>query len=270
MKRTPLLYGMVHLRALPGTPRASLSATRIAEIAVAESLLLKECGYDGAIIENMHDIPYCNRVVGPEIVSSMAIASAAVRQAVGPDWRLGVQVLAGANREALGIALTAGLNFIRAEGFVFAHVADEGIIQSDAAALLRYRKMIGAESIGIYADIKKKHSAHAITADVPLADTAHAAEFFLADAVIVTGSATGRPASPEDVAEAAGGTTLPALVGSGLAPENIGLYLPAASGFIVGSWVKRNGDWEGELDRERCLRFSGAFHAARDKAAARS
>ena len=34
----------------------------------------------------------------------------------------------------------------------------------------------------IFADVKKKHSAHAITADVDLAETAHAAELFLADA----------------------------------------------------------------------------------------
>lgn len=51
----------------------------------------------------------------------------------------------------------SGLDFIRAEGFVFSHVADEGIINACAGNLLRYRKQVGAENIQIFADIKKKH-----------------------------------------------------------------------------------------------------------------
>lgn len=50
-----------------------------------------------------------------------------------------------------------GLDFIRAEGFVFSHVADEGILNACAGDLLRYRKQIGAERVQIYTDIKKKH-----------------------------------------------------------------------------------------------------------------
>ena len=49
------------------------------------------------------------------------------------------------------------MQYIRAEGFVFAHVADEGIIQSDAGSLLRYRKSIDADDVMIWTDIKKKH-----------------------------------------------------------------------------------------------------------------
>lgn len=50
-----------------------------------------------------------------------------------------------------------GLDFIRAEGYVFSHVADEGIINACAGNLLQYRKQVGAENIQIFADIKKKH-----------------------------------------------------------------------------------------------------------------
>ena len=101
--------------------------------------------------------------------------------------------------EALAIAHASGADFVRVEGFVYAHVADEGVIESCAGDLLRYRRAIGAERVLIFADIKKKHSAHAITADVSIVETAKAAEFFLADGVIVTGAATGEPASPDEV-----------------------------------------------------------------------
>ena len=43
------------------------------------------------------------------------------------------------------------------------------------------------------------NSSHAITSDVSLAETAEAAELFLTDGVIITGNATGQPASTEDI-----------------------------------------------------------------------
>ena len=49
-----------------------------------------------------------------------------------------------------------------------------------------------------FTDIKKKHSSHAITADVSIAETGHAAEFFLSDGVIVTGVSTGTEADLDE------------------------------------------------------------------------
>jgi predicted TIM-barrel enzyme len=82
-------------------------------------------------------------------------------------------------------------HFVRVEGFVFAHVADEGIIDGCAGEILRYRRQIGADDVLVLTDVKKKHSSHALTADMDIAETARAAEFFLSDGVIVTGLATG-------------------------------------------------------------------------------
>ena len=61
--------------------------------------------------------------------------------------------------------------------------------------MLRYRKMIGAERVQVWTDVKKKHSAHAITADVSLGQTAETVEFMGAECVIVTGSVTGEAPS---------------------------------------------------------------------------
>jgi predicted TIM-barrel enzyme len=141
---------------------------------------------------------------------------------------------------------------------VFAHIADEGPIEAGAAELLRYRRTIGADRVRIFADIKKKHAAHAITADVSLADTARAAEFFLADGVIVTGSSTGRETDPAEVAETAAAVSIPTLVGSGVTPENIGRF-GAADAFIVGSFLKRDGLWSNPMDRARVAAMAAAF-----------
>lgn len=108
------------------------------------------------MVENMHDIPYLNRQVGPEIVASMSVVCNEVKKEVN-NLPCGIQILAGANKEALAVAKAAGLQFIRAEGFVFSHIADEGTMNSDAGELLRYRKQIEADDILVFTDIKKKH-----------------------------------------------------------------------------------------------------------------
>jgi membrane complex biogenesis BtpA family protein len=252
------LIGMIHLGALPGTPSAHKPIDVVVERAVREAHVYREAGFTAVAIENMHDRPYLRGGVGPEITAAVTVIGREVKRACALP--LGIQVLAGANREALAAAHACGADFVRVEGFVFAHVADEGIIESCAGELLRYRRAIGAERVLVFADIKKKHSAHAITADVSLAETAHAAELFLADGLVVTGPATGVETSPEDVAAVVGGAALPVFVGSGLTAANLSRFT-AAHGFIVGSSLKESGQWDRALDRDRVEAMARAFRA---------
>jgi membrane complex biogenesis BtpA family protein len=254
------LIGVIHVAALPGTPNSSLGVGEIADEAAAEARIYERAGFHGLLIENTHDRPYLNAAAGPEIASSMAVIGAAVRRA--SLLPLGVQVLAGANECAMAVAHACGASFVRVEGFVFAHVADEGVIESCAGRLLRYRRAIGADRVRVFADIKKKHSAHAITADVDLAETARAAEFFQADGVIVSGVATGRTTDAAEVQAVSAAVGIPTLVGSGVTPENAGSYA-AAEALIVGSSVKDTGSWTGRLDEIRAAVLARNFSAAR-------
>src|SRR4030095_15464305 len=194
----------------------------VASRAVADAGEYEAAGFHGLMIENMHDRPYLKAGVGPEITAAMAVIGAEVRRAV--PLPLGIQVLAGANTSALAVALACGAAFVRVEGYVFAHVADEGLIEASAGVLMRYRRAIGADHIRVFADVKKKHSAHALTADVSLTETAKAAEFFLVDGVIVSGVATGEPADVSDVRSVAAAVSVPTLVGSGVTLENLRDY----------------------------------------------
>jgi len=240
------LIGMLHVGALPGTPSAQTPLEAIVEQAIADARIYRDEGFTALAIENMHDRPYLRGAVGPEIVAAMTVVAREVRRDV--NLPLGLQILAGANREALAAAHASGADFVRVEGFVYAHVADEGVIESCAGELLRYRRLIGADRVLVLADIKKKHSAHAITADVSIVETAKAAELFLADGLIVSGPATGIAASPAEVRDVADSVRLPVLVGSGLSADNLSQFAHA-TGFIVGSSVKRDGRWDQPLDR---------------------
>jgi membrane complex biogenesis BtpA family protein len=248
-----LIVGMIHVGALPGTPRSEATIEQIVESAVAEAEIYTREGLGAIMIENMHDRPYLKGSVGPETVAAMTRVAAAVNAAT--PLPCGVQILAGANREAIAVAQAAGMDFIRAEGFVFAHVADEGLIESSAGELLRYRRQIGAGSIQLLADIKKKHSAHSITADTDIAETAKAAEFFLADGLIVTGGATGAEADIEELASVRAASGLPLCVGSGITAKNASHFLKHADALIVGSHFKRDGHWEQPVCPDRVSAF---------------
>ena len=251
--RPKTIVGMIHVRALPGPPKHAGGMAPILEHALAEAETYRACGIHALMVENMPGLPYVQHP-GPEIATAMAVVARAVKQA-HPQLPLGIQILAGANREALSAALAAGADFIRAEAFVFGHVADEGYMDSCAGELLRHRKAIGGEAVAIFTDIKKKHSAHAVTADVDIVQTAHAAEFFLSDGLILTGAATGEAASTAELRAVYAATKLPVLVGSGITAENVKDYLPIADAFIVGSYCKRAGQWETPLDPGRIHRL---------------
>lgn len=254
---------MIHVQALPGAPNHKMSLSEISALAVKEAKQYETAQVDGIIIENMHDVPYMKGHVGPEIVAGMTVVAKAIREAV--CLPLGIQILAGANKEALAVAKAADLDFIRAEGFVFGHVADEGYIDSCAGELMRYRKMIDADKVKVFTDIKKKHSSHAITSDVDIVETAHAAEFFLSDGLIVTGSSTGKAVDIRELDALRDSVNKPVLIGSGITVDNITDYWDYANAFIIGSHFKENGFWVNPISNERLLVFMNQVEILRSK-----
>ncbi len=257
------IIGMIHVHALPGTPKYTGDVNSIIKKAVDEAVLYRDNGIDVLMIENMHDIPYLNRNVGPEVITLMSIVLYEVKKASGLPT--GIQILAGANKAAMAAALAAGADFIRAEGFVFAHVADEGMFDSDAGELLRYRRQIGAEKILVFTDIKKKHSSHAITADIDIVDTAHAAEYFLSDGVIITGSSTGKKPSLEEIKSVKKEVNIPVLAGSGITMENVDEYMRFCDALIIGSYFKEGGKWENPVEAIRVNQFMKKVQEIREK-----
>lgn len=253
---------MIHVQALPGTPNHKMSLRDISVLAVKEAKQYENAKLDAIIIENMHDVPYMKGFVGPEIIAGMTVVAKAIREAV--CLPIGIQILAGANMEALAVAKAADLDFIRAEGFVFGHVADEGYIDSCAGELMRYRKMIDADKVKVFTDIKKKHSSHAITSDVDIVETAHAAEFFLSDGLIITGSSTGKVVDIRELDALKDLVSKPILIGSGITDDNISEYWTFANTFIVGSHFKEAGYWMNPISNERLNKFMSVVSQLRN------
>lgn len=240
--------GVVHLAALPGSPRSALSLAQIVDRALADALALDAGGVDALIVENYHDVPFRAERVDAHTVAAMTVAVREVASAV--RCVVGVNVLRNDAAAALGIALATGAGFIRVNVHTGAMATDQGVIHGRADETLRLRRQLGAEGVQVWADVLVKHAVP--LGPLGIADAVRdAVERGLADAVIVSGTGTGRRADPEDVREAAGASVAPVLVGSGVTAENVAQFVPPARGVIVGTALKHEGNVGNPVDVDR-------------------
>lgn len=254
--RTCDLVGMVHLQPLPGSSGWAGDMDLIEQAALRDASLLVEGGCDALIVENMGDTPYLKGRVYPETVAAM---SRIVTQVVGLGIPTGVQILAGANVEALGVAVASGAHFIRVEGFAYGHLADEGWIEACAGELLRERSRLRSET-AVWADVQKKHASHAMTADLSLTELGHGHAFCGADVLIATGQRTGGRTRVEDV-KSLREAGLPVVVGSGVDVADASELAKWADALIVGSALKEGGDWRRPVELERVRALSDTVRA---------
>jgi membrane complex biogenesis protein, BtpA family len=248
--RDHALIGMLHLLPLPGAPRfePATGMARVIEQAEREAQQLVDAGFDGFIVENGWDIPFVKpEDLGPETAAALAAVVTHLRR-VFPRIPIGVNCLANAVDTSIAVAIAAGGNFVRANQWANAYIANEGFIEGRAGMVSRYRHAIGADAVTVWADVKVKLGSHAITADRSLTEQARDAAWFDANALIVTGRRLGDPPLAEDLSEIRDATNLPVVVGSGVRVDNLEEIFEFADAVIVGSSIKEGGIWHGAMD----------------------
>ena len=246
------IIGVVHLLPLPTSPRWGGNLKAVIARAEQEATALAAGGVDGIIVENFFDAPFTKDRVDPAVVSAMTLIVDRLRGMVTVP--IGVNVLRNDARSGIAIATCVGVQFIRVNVLTGIMATDQGLIEGKAHELLRYRRELGSE-VAILADVLVKHARPLGTPNLTTAvqDTIQRG---LADAVILSGWATGSPPTKEDLelAAAAAGDT-PVLIGSGASWENIAHLIQAADGVIVASSLKRHGKIEGTIDPIRVSQF---------------
>ena len=253
------LGAMIAVLPLPGAPRYEGDDKKIIAHALSDFEHYQKAGVDSILLENSHDLPY---IKPPLALAAVDLMKQIAREIRGRfDGPIGIQLLEAANETALEIAHVADLDFLRVEGYVFAHIGGAGLIEGCAGQLLRKRKELGCEHIKIFADVKKKHCSHSLTSDLDIIDEVKQAEFFLVDGVIITGARTTEPPDPLELRRVKANAMVPVLIGSGLTPDNIRDYRPLADGFIVGSTFREGGRFLGGLQPQRVDAFLRAFRA---------
>jgi len=242
-----VIVGMVHLLPLPGSPRYAGSLDAILDAALSDASVLEEGGIDALLVENFGDLPYPpGRMPLVSLLAMARIAAAVARETKLP---IGINVQFNDFRSELAMALVCGASFVRVEGFVDNLLTDSGIIPACAADATRYRREIGADTVAIWADVQVKETMP--MGERPVEEAACAAAKNLADAVIVTGQATGVETPIDVVRRVKRAVACPVIVGSGFNVENAPALLAVADGAIVGSALKFGGKAENRVDPAR-------------------
>lgn len=248
----PILIGMVHLQPLPGSPRFGGSMAAVIEAARRDAAALVEGGVDAVMVENFGDVPFFAQEVPPITLAGVTAAVVKVQEVLPADIGLGVNVLRNDGRAAVAVAAATGAGFVRINVLCGARVTDQGVIEGNAANVLRDRRSFGIEGCQVWADIDVKHSAP--LARRPLSEeVSDTLNRGLADALIVSGGGTGLPTDPAKVREVCevACDRVPVLIGSGVNPDAARDLLIHASGLIAGTWVKQEGRVERPVDARR-------------------
>ena len=252
------LIGVIHLPALPGAPRYGGKLEPVRQSMRRDLLALKKGGAHAVIMENFGDAPFAADSAGPAAIACLTSLACEARELFpGP---LGINLLRNDGVGAMAIAAASGANFIRVNVLVGARLADQGILNGIAEKLLRFRKRIGAGHIRIFADVDVKHSAPMAPGYTIEDEARDAWERGGADALILSGAGTGHGTDPDHLRRAhTAAPRAPLLLGSGTTLDNLDDYLPEASGFIVGTSLKR----AGQIDSNRVRAFVRALAKAR-------
>ena len=231
--------------------------------ALADARALAGGGVGALMLENYHDIPFFPRDVPAETTAALTRVAAALRDAC-PGPAAGDQRAAQrrARRPGRGRRGRRRLRARQRAGRSGGHRpgADRGPGRRGAApAAAAWRP-----DVGILADVRVKHAAP--LAPRPLADeVADLRRRGGADALIVSGAATGAAADPGELrAVREAEPDAPLLVGSGLTARNVALYAPHCDGCIVGTSLQVAGpDGRPRVDgRTASAAFTAAFTAA--------
>lgn len=251
-KTTQPIIGVVHLLPLPTSARWGGSLSAIIDRAEQEAVALVSGGVNGIIVENFFDAPFPKSHVDPAVVSAMTTVVSRLMELISVP--IGINLLRNDSLSAMAIASCTGAAFIRVNVLSGVMATDQGLIEGCAYELLRYRRELGS-NVKIMADVLVKH-AHPLSSSDLTNAVKDTIERGLADAVIISGLATGNPPSLADLKlakVAAGGT--PIIIGSGATASNVSSLMQFADGVIVSSSLKRQGKIENSIDPIRVSQF---------------
>ena len=236
-----MLIGAIHLDPLPGSPRWGGDMEAVVRNARQDADAFVNAGFDGVVFENFNDVPF---EPTPSTTTVAAMTAVIARAAEGLAIPFGVNVLRNGAEAAVAIAAATGAKFIRVNVYVYAAVCDQGTVNGCADRVQRLKRLLGSE-VEVYADV---HVKHARSLAPSLEDEARdAVGRGLADALIVSGPATGAAPDPDDLDRVRGVVDVPVLIGSGAKADTVPDLLGHADGVIVASALKLGGRVDPDL-----------------------
>lgn len=250
--KTKAVIAMAHIGALPGSPLydGKGGVAKLIDDVARDIEKLQAGGVDAIMFGNENDRPYVFKAP-PEGIAAMT----AVVQTLKPmlEVPFGVNYLWDPTA-SVAIGAATGASFVR-EIFTGLFASDMGLWQPDCASASRLRSQVGRPDLKLLFNINAEF---AFSLDQrPIELRARSAVFSsLADAILVSGPITGQPADASDLRKVCETVhEVPVFANTGVNVDNVSEILKLASGVVIGTHFKVDGNTWNAVDGERVKRF---------------
>ena len=255
------VVSMCHIGALPGSPLYDSDGgmDKLIEGALADIRKLQDGGVDAIMFGNENDRPYLLEGTPESIAAYTAVVQACKSELTVP---FGVNYLWDPTA-SVAIAVATQAKWVR-EIFTGVFASDMGVWAPNAARPARMKRNLDRRDLKLFFNINAEF-AHSLD-QRPIELRAKSAIFSsLADAILVSGPITGQPADASDlrkVAEAVG-EMVPVFANTGVNIDNVKDVMAVASGCIIGTHFKIDGDTWKAVDGDRVKRFMDVVNKLR-------
>ena len=243
-----LVYGVVHLQSLPGSPSNRISLDEIIDHAQEDVNNLIFGGVDGIIIENFSDTPFVKDDISKRTLASFT--TVVENLSIERDIKVGINVLRNDGIAALSIAEATKSNFVRINVLNNTMFTDQGIIEGKSHEINQFKSTLN-NLVEIYADVFVKHAVPPPGSKIEnhTAELIHRAG---ADVVIVTGDGTGHQINMDDLEKIRNIVPEGKLaIGSGVNSANVVAYQELADILIIGTSFKFDNNVSKKVDINR-------------------
>ncbi|MBB3569738.1 BtpA/SgcQ family protein [Rhizobium sp. BK491] len=247
-----VVIAMAHIGALPGSPNYDPKGgvSKLIDDVMEDIRALQEGGVDAIMFGNENDRPYELKAPPEGIAAMTAIVQAAKAELKIP---FGVNYLWDPTA-SVAIGAATGASFVR-EIFTGVFASDMGIWAPDCATPARLRAKLGRTDMKMLFNINAEF-AHSLD-QRPIELRAKSAVFSsLADAILVSGPLTGQPVDQSGLRKVCEAVTdVPVFANTGVNKDNVTGILSCASGVVIGTHFKYEGNTWNKVEPARVKRF---------------
>ncbi len=255
-----VIIAMAHIGALPGSPNYDQKGgvSKLIDDVMEDIHALQEGGVDAIMFGNENDRPYELKAPPEGIAAMTAIVQAAKAELKVP---FGVNYLWDPTA-SVAIGAATGASFVR-EIFTGVFASDMGVWAPDCATPARLRARLGRTDMKMLFNINAEF-AHSLD-QRPIELRAKSAVFSsLADAILVSGPLTGQPVDQSGLRKVCETVTdVPVFANTGVNKDNVADILSCASGVVIGTHFKYDGNTWNKVETARVKRFMDIVNAIR-------
>jgi len=244
------VIGMLHLMAMPGDPGFDSTGgmSAIIERARRELHGLQSGGVDAVMFSNEFSLPYLTKTDPITSIAMARIIGELRSEITGP---FGVNVLWD-GIASIELAMATGASFVR-EIFTGVYASDFGLWDTNVGKAARHRASLGAQGVKLLFNIVPESATYLAHRDiVDLTKTTVFAT--LPDALCVSGLTAGAATDTQILTQVKGAAgDVPVFVNTGVRAHNAKDQLSVADGAVIGTFFKKDGVFENEVDQSRVV-----------------